>query len=258
MLTALHASQPNTADMDPIYDSVCTAIDNQRRMDPVKIIAIDAMGGSGKTTFAKKIFYRAHSHNKIVLGYAATGLACQVYEELDFETVHSGFGVPVVENEEDYDNLHNIECMYNPQRAEVINAADVLIFDEVFSNHKYNLTAIMKTYNGLRGKVVLFLMDRGQTTPIVKHGGRRDCVNATIMKLPLWDTIERHTLSTNLRLLAMENANPIDPHFLRQKKYAKAQSEIRTNGPFDPAGPVYELASDNALGEKLLCYKGTT
>ena len=213
--------------------------------------------GLEKLLSPKKIFYRAHSLNKIVLGAAATGLAAQVYEELDFETVHTRYGVPVIEDEEDYDNIHNIECMYNPQRAEVINAADVLIFDEVFSNHKYNITAIMKTYNNLRGKVVLFLMDRGQTTPIVKHGGRKDCVNATIMKLPLWDTIERHTLNTNLRLLAMENADPNDPHFLHQKIYAKAQSEIRTNGPFDPAGPVYECLSYPALGEKLLRFEGT-
>ena len=54
MLAALHLSQPNTAEMDPIYASVCHAMDNQRRTDPVRIIAIDAMGGSGKTTFAKK------------------------------------------------------------------------------------------------------------------------------------------------------------------------------------------------------------
>jgi len=256
MLDLLHQTQPNTAEMDPIYNSVVEAMDNQRSNDPVRIIAIDAMGGSGKTTFAKKIFYRAHSKNKIVLGAAATGLAAQVYEELEFETVHTRYGVPVMEDEEEYDNINNIECMYNPQRAELINAADVLIFDEVFSNHKYCITAIMKTYGELRGKVVIFLMDRGQTSPVVKHGGRRETVNATIMHLPLWDSIERYSLNTNLRLLAMQNADPTDEHFLRQQRYAQALAEIRTNGPFSPSGPVCELMSDEHTGEKLLCFEG--
>ena len=256
MLNMLHLTQPNTAKMNPIYDAVVNAMDNQRPNDPVKIIAIDAMGGSGKTTFAKKIFYRAHSKNKIVLGAAATGLAAQVYEELEFETVHTRYGVPVMEDEDEYDNIYNIECIYNPERVELINAADVLIFDEVFSNHKYCITAIMKTYKELKGKVVIFLMDRGQTSPVVKRGGRRETVNATIMNLPLWNTIERYTLNTNLRLLAMQNADPTDQHFLRQQKYAQALAEIRTNGPFSPYGPVSELQSDDATGEMLIRFEG--
>ena len=258
MLDLLHQTQPNTSEMDPIYNAVADAMDNQRPTDPVKIIAIDAMGGSGKTTFAKKIFYRAHSKNKIVLGSAATGLAAQVYEDLEFETVHTTYGVPVIEDEDEYDNINNIECIYNAQRVDLINAADVLIFDEVFSNHKYCLTAIMKSYNQLKGKVVLFLMDRGQTCPVVRNGSRRDTVNATIMRLPLWNTIERYTLNTNLRLLAMQHADPNDPHFLRQQTYARALTEIRTNGPFSGQGPLYEMNSNDIIGEKILRFEGST
>jgi len=242
--------------MEPIYAAVVQAIDTQTDQSPVKIIAIDAMGGSGKTTFAKKVFHYTHSKNKIVLGAAATGLAAQVYAELEFETVHTRFGVPVLEDEDEYDNIGNIECIYNVQRAELINAADVLIIDEIFSNHKYCLTAIMKTYGNLKGKVVVFLMDRGQTSPVVKNGGRRETVNATIMKLDLWNTIERYTLNTNLRLLAMQANDPADPHFLRQQVYAQALAEIRTNGPFSPMGPVSELTCDEKTGEKLLRFEG--
>ena len=256
MLDHLHHTQPNTEEMEPIYASVVEAIDTQTPRSPVKIIAIDAMGGSGKTTFAKKVFHYTHSKNKIVLGAAATGLAAQVYAELEFETVHTRFGVPVMEDEDEYDNIGNIECLYNVQRHELINAADVLIFDEIFSNHKYCLTAIMKSYGDLRGKVVIFLMDRGQTSPVVKNGGRRETVNATIMKLPLWDQIERYSLNTNLRLLAMQANNPVDPHFLRQQVYAQALAEIRTNGPFSLHGPVDDVRSDDERGEKLLRFEG--
>jgi len=114
----------------------------------------------------------------------------------------------------------------------------------------------MKSYGDLRGKVVVFLMDRGQTSPVVKKGGRRETVNATIMRLPLWDQIDRYTLNTNLRLLAMQANDPADPHFLRQQVYAQALAEIRTNGPFSLHGPVEELTSDDITGEKLLRFEG--
>jgi hypothetical protein len=48
--------------------------------------------------------------NKIVKGCAATGLAAQVYEDLDFDTAHSLFNIPIVDNEEDYDHINQIRC----------------------------------------------------------------------------------------------------------------------------------------------------
>ena len=93
-LDALHFSQPNTNEMSILYDEITNAIDNQSENDQVRFFGVDAMGGSGKSTFAKKIFYYANAQNKIALGGAASGLACQVYGDLSFETLHTLFSIP--------------------------------------------------------------------------------------------------------------------------------------------------------------------
>jgi GTPase SAR1 family protein len=244
--------------MIPIYNTIINAIDNQNENDKVIFFAIDAMGGSGKTTFAKKIYHYCHSKNKIILGSAATGLAAQVYEELEFETVHTQFGIPILETEEDYDTINDIVCNLNhkPQRIELINNTSVFIFDEVFSNHKYCITAILKSFENLKGKIVLFLMDRGQTAPVVKYSSREETVNSTIMTLPIWDEIQKFSLNNNLRLLRMGIDNPNDPHYIRQSTYATALTEIRTNGPFELNSPVDELMFFEKSGIKLLRFKG--
>ena len=251
-LDALHVSQPNTNEMSILYDEITNAIDNQSENDQVRFFGVDAMGGSGKSTFAKKIFHYANAQNKIALGGAASGLACQVYGDLSFETLHTLFSIPVIEDEEEFDNIDDIRCNLNksPQRVELVNASDVMILDEVFSNHKHCLHAIMRDYNKLRGKIVLLLMDRGQTGPVVKRGSRTDTVAATMLSLPLWSTIRMATFTKNLRLLAMSDTNAQDPHYIRQVSYAKVLTEIRTNGPFDLRGPIHVLYTNDITGEK--------
>ena len=88
------------------------------------------------------------------MGACATALAVQVYPEMEFDTLHGLFSIPVIEDEEDYDNINNIYCDLNKnkQKVELVNAASLFIFDEFFSNHKYCLNAIMKSYNNLLGK----------------------------------------------------------------------------------------------------------
>ena len=155
-LATLMRLQPNTDEMMEIYETVTAAIDNQQDTDKVNFFAIDAMGGSGKTTLATKIYHYAHTKQKIVLGAAATGLACEVYKDLNFETFHSLFAVPIYESEEDYDNIYDIPCQTskNPQKFALVNEAKVIIMDEVFSNHKYCFTSVFKSYNNLQGIII--------------------------------------------------------------------------------------------------------
>jgi signal recognition particle GTPase len=155
-LATLMQLQPNTDEMRNIYETVISAIDNQQDNDKVKFFSIDAMGGSGKTTLATKIYHYVHAKQKIVLGAAATGLACEVYKDLNFETFHSLFSVPVFETEDDYDSIYDIPCQIskNPQKFALVNEAKVIIMDEVFSNHKYCFTSVFKSYNNLQGVIV--------------------------------------------------------------------------------------------------------
>jgi len=179
---------------------------------------------------------------------------------MNFETAHSLFSVPVVENPEDFDVINDLECdlSRNPQRVALINAASVIIIDEAFSLDKYLYNAILRSYDNLKGKVVLLLMDRGQTAPIVKSGTRLQTVDATLLSHPIWNIVRRFSFTVNLRLLAMASHDENDPHFLMQKEYALCLTEIRTNGPFRFGGPIGEVCSvgNDITGENVLLFKG--
>lgn len=178
-LAFLHNLEPNTDEMNDTYDHIVHCINNAQPEDEAKFFVIDSIGGSGKTTFAKKIYHLVRSKNKIVLGGAATGLATTIYGNLDFETFHTLYAIPVIEDEEEFDNMGQIYCNIDkdPERTELILSASVFILDEAFSVHKYCYSAIMGSYNNLKGKVIILLMDRGQTAPVVKA---KDIRNATV------------------------------------------------------------------------------
>ena len=61
-------------------------------------------------TFYYKIFSFTRSICKIAKGCAATALAAQCYGNLDFDTAHGFFVIPVIENEEEYDHIDEIFC----------------------------------------------------------------------------------------------------------------------------------------------------
>jgi hypothetical protein len=116
------------------------------------------------------------------IGACSTALACQVYTGLDFDTIHSLFSIPVIEDEEEYDLLEDIECNLEskPQRVELVNHTNVLILDEISCLHSYCFNAIMKSYNNLKGKIILCMMDRGQIGPVIPNGTRDDIVKVFI------------------------------------------------------------------------------
>jgi len=260
-LTNLHELEPNTAEMDIAYNDVKNSIDNANPNDDCKFIVIDSMGGSGKSTFAKKIYHYARSKNKVVLGGAATGLATSVYGSLNFETFHTLFSIPVIEDEEEFDSMGNIYCNTetDPDRTDLINNASVFILDEAFSAHKYCFTSIMSSYNHLKGKVALLLMDRGQTAPVVKYGNRRATVDATILTLPIWESMTKYEFKTNLRLAADLAAAPDDPDVLEQQQFSKDLKDLRTNGinnQFLPPSSFNLMASEPDTGKNYLRFKG--
>ena len=260
-LNTLLQMEPNTEEMMPAYNDVINSINIAQPNDDAKFIVIDSMGGSGKSTFAKKIYHYTRSRNKIVLGGAATGLATSVYGSLNFETFHTLFSIPVIEDEEEFDAMGNIFCNTDtdPDRTELINNASVFILDEAFSAHKYCFTAIMSSYNNLKGKIILLLMDRGQTAPVVKFGNRRATVDATILTLPLWESMTKYKFQTNLRLAADLLAEPDNPELLEQKQFAKDLTDLRTNGirnQFLPPSNFNLMASEPDTGTNYLRFKG--
>ena len=61
-------------------------------------------------TYKLQIYAYTRSLRKIVKGCAATALAAQCYGNLDFDTAHGLFVIPVIDNEEEYDHINDILC----------------------------------------------------------------------------------------------------------------------------------------------------
>ena len=258
-LQVLTEEHPNTDEMTIVFNNITNALENQNENDQAKFFAIDSMGGSGKTMFAKKVFHLVRSKDKIAYGTASTALAAQVYgHEYGFETCHTGFAIPVRDDDEEYECIGELKCdtERNPDRTKFLNSVDLFIIDEAFSLNKYNYMAIMQSYNKLKGKIVLFLMDRGQTSPVVKFGERNDIVDSTMLRLPWWNDISRYQFSVNLRLHGLQHGDP-DDHFVQsQRKYANQLVKFRTNGPYDDNDDIVQLDSNEKTGTKFLMYKG--
>jgi len=258
-LGLLIGEHPNTNEMTNLFNNISHALDNQNDNDQVKFFAIDSMGGSGKTTFAKKVFHLVRSKDKIAYGTASTALAAQVYgHEYGFETCHTGFAIPVNEDDEDYECIGEFKCNTerNPDRTKFLNSVDLFIIDEAFSLNKYNYMAIMRSYNNLKGKIVLFLMDRGQTCPVVKFGERNDIVDSTMLRLPWWNDIRRYEFSINLRLHGLQHGDQDDPFVQSQRKYADQLVKFRKNKDFHNNDDIVELDNNEKTGTKFLMYKG--
>jgi hypothetical protein len=131
-LQRLQVSTPNSIEQELIWNEITTAIETGISAKYI----IQAKGGAGKTTLAKKIIAFARSLGHIVLGCASTGLAATNYD--GFETAHSLFCYPVIDDE-DRDESEPAQCNFDkkPGRRNILDSARIIIWDEFFSNHRY-------------------------------------------------------------------------------------------------------------------------
>ena len=77
--------------------------------------------------------------------------------------------------------------------AKLIRETKLIVWDKVFSCHRYNVEAVDRTLQDITQtaelvgvKVVCVSGDPSQTPPIVKRGGRATIVNACIQMSPLF------------------------------------------------------------------------
>ncbi|XP_058733727.1 uncharacterized protein LOC131605382 [Vicia villosa] len=121
-------------------------------------------------------------------------------------TAHSKFkiSVPTLDN-----STCNIDK--NTEHAQLLQATDVIIWDEAPMAHKNCFEALDKTLkdlmnqNGLSGrifggKVVVFGGDFRQILPVVPRASRSDIVHASIFSSYVWDHCKVLTLTRNMRL----------------------------------------------------------
>ena len=181
------------------YEEIYTAVHASTDSNCKRLHILNAPGGYGKTLVLKVITARIRSEGGIVICVASTGLAAQNLE--GGRTAHSRFKIPI-------DILEDSTCSIKAQSslAKLIRLAKLIIWDEVFSCHRYNIEALDRTLRDIMdskelfgGKVICFGGDPRQTLPVVRRGGRAQIVRACIQMSPLHSSMKVHKLTQNMR-----------------------------------------------------------
>jgi len=148
------------------------------------------MGGSGKTTLALKILAASRSNEILCVGCASTGLAATNYD--NFDTAHGLFKYPVTEDEEvDLEDTESICKLHqHPERLELLQKAQVIVWDEFPSNHKNIFENVYQVMNKFYGKVLICMGDFRQIAPVITNGDRQQIVNASIKSSVLWKNLK--------------------------------------------------------------------
>jgi hypothetical protein len=161
----------------------------------------------------------------VAKGCASTGLAASVYD--DFSTAHSLFAIPVIEDEEDFDQERDMQCNLHlkkyEERRELLDAMRFCAWDEVSSQHMRDIRAVVAAMNGFRGKVLLFVGDGLQITPVVPSGNKAAICASSIYCSEPMRTARFYQFTKILRL---QNAEA-DPH---QASYARSVCQFLLPG----------------------------
>jgi ABC-type oligopeptide transport system ATPase subunit len=204
----LNLISPNTEEMDILFQTIAQMLE----FNQSDIFLLQGQAGCGKSTFAKKIVAYSRACGHIVLGCASTALAATVYE--NFHTAHYLFKIPIMEDEEDYDQEQDLQCTLHehPQRMELLNAARVIIWDEIGSQHLRDFKAVYNVMQRFRGKIVLLMGDNRQIAPVIVGGSRSQIVEASIYCSEFRRNFRYFCFTKNMRLLGAEE---------EEVKYAK-------------------------------------
>ncbi|KAI0930671.1 hypothetical protein AcW1_010284 [Taiwanofungus camphoratus] len=179
-----------------IYAEIIDAVLNERPL----CAFVDGKAGRGKTFLVNAICYKLRSLGRIVLPTATSAFAAQLYP--GGKTAHSTFKVPV--GEEGQVLSSSVEA-HDP-RGELIREAAVIIWDEAPMANSAVLACVEETCRRVMrndlpfgGKVVILLGDFRQTCPVIRHGTRRQVVDASIRSSPLWRQFSVYRLSQPIR-----------------------------------------------------------
>jgi len=186
---------PNTYEQQQIFDEIANAC----QLQLTKIFYIQGQAGSGKSTLAKKIMAYCRSKGKLCAGCASTGLAATLYD--GFETAHSLFKFPVIEEDErEIDTPVECNLLNSPNRLEYLKQVDLILWDEFPSCDREVFEAAYRALQQLQGKVFVTMGDMRQIAPVVVRGDKVDVINHSIPSSPLWAQFHIKKLTTNMRL----------------------------------------------------------
>jgi hypothetical protein len=175
-----------------------------------KMICIDSPAGGGKTFLLNLLLCMVRGvRGEIALASASTGIAAMLLA--GGTTAHSRFGIPVPVVDESVSTI-----TMKSQRAEVIRAATMLIWDEISMADKQAVQCadalcreIMRLQDPLLekvpfgGKLMVFAGDWRQLLPVVVRGGRAQVFNTCMKRSILWQDVTVMNLTRNMRVEAL-------------------------------------------------------
>ena len=116
--------------------------------------------------------------------------------------------------DDDVEQEQDLQCQIHkhPQRAELLKAARVIIWDEIGSQHQKDFAAVFSAMNKFKGKIVLLMGDYMQIAPVVVRGKRCEIVASSIYCSIYRELFQFHTFTHNMRLVG---ANIEELHYAR-------------------------------------------
>ncbi|KAL0662277.1 hypothetical protein Bca4012_099114 [Brassica carinata] len=199
--TLRHDKQYNllNAEQRAIYESVLESVDKKEG----KLFFVYGAGGTRKTFLYQTIISRLRSRKQIVLPVASSGITALLLP--NGRTAHPRFNIPLKLDE---DKLCNIK-----PGTMLAEETDLIIWDEAPMTHKHAFEALDKTLKDIMsmknppaknqpfgGKTVMLGGDFRQILPVIPQGSRADTVLASISHSYLWNSCQKFSLKTNMRV----------------------------------------------------------
>ncbi|KAG5552505.1 hypothetical protein RHGRI_010554 [Rhododendron griersonianum] len=164
-----------------------------------KCFFIDGSGGTGKTFLYRALLAAVRLQHQIALATASSGVAASILP--NGRTAHSRFKIPV--------SCEGKPCCSVSKQsglATLLKETALIIWDEASMAKKESIEALDYLLRDLTdndtlfgGKVVVLGGDFRQVLPVIPRGTRHDCINASIVKSYIWQSLIKFKLTQNMR-----------------------------------------------------------
>ncbi|XP_027167892.1 uncharacterized protein LOC113767888 [Coffea eugenioides] len=164
-----------------------------------KSFFIDGPGGTGKTFLYRSLLATLRSQGYIAIAVASSGVAASILP--GGRTAHSRFKIPL-----DMSEVRPCQISKQSSTAKLIVQSKLILWDEASMVRRETIEAfdmllkdIMECSDPFGGKVVIFGGDFRQTLPVIQNATRDVLVQASFVNSPLWSTLQKITLTENMR-----------------------------------------------------------
>ena len=161
---------------------------------------LNGPGGTGKTFVYNTLCHALRAQGRIVICVTSSGIAALLL--IGGRTSHFRFKIPIQIHESS-----TCAIKKNSLEAELLQAADLVIWDEVPMQHRHIVEAVDKTLRDIRnsnklfgGLSMVFGGDFQQTLPVIVKGSRPQIVGACLQRSVVWKELTMLNLKINMRL----------------------------------------------------------